>query len=120
MTPQELRDHALVSDQLDAALADVAMLRDENYFLRAAQKACEDCDAPTRAEIEKLRAERDLLADEVKRCWKLEDAYYERDHRASGWPWTEVQVQENIKEHRESVSPARVRDILAARRKEGK
>jgi len=36
---------------------ELAALRSENATLRAAQKSCEDCDAPTAFEVRKLRAE---------------------------------------------------------------
>ena len=39
---------------LASALADNERLREENKTFRAAQKACEHCDAPTVAEIERL------------------------------------------------------------------
>ena len=43
-----------------------AALRAENATFRAAQKACEDCDAPTKEETDKLRAENSSLWEENK------------------------------------------------------
>lgn len=47
-------DARLIADA-PLLLAEVKRLRDENKTFRAAQKSCEDCDAPTAAQVEALR-----------------------------------------------------------------
>ena len=52
----------------DTACMEAQRLREENTVFRAAQKICEDCDAPTNAELARLRAE----VERLKMCGIVE------------------------------------------------
>jgi len=54
-------DDGLSGDHGPACGDEIAALRAENQTLRNAQKACVDCDAPTLAETNRLRAENKRL-----------------------------------------------------------
>lgn len=51
------------SKQIEDMAQEVAELRQQNKTFRAAQKACEDCDGPTMAEVQQLREQLAALAD---------------------------------------------------------
>jgi hypothetical protein len=53
-----------------------AELRKENETFRAAQKACEDCDAPTMAEVRELRAAKDAAEARLEEAVKALDLVY--------------------------------------------
>jgi hypothetical protein len=55
------------ADAITLLQTQVAQLKEQNVTFRAAQKACEDCDAPTMADVAAMRADlaaaRALLKD---------------------------------------------------------
>lgn len=77
----------------DNVYAERDQLREENQTLRNAQKACEDCDAPTIEEVKQLRKVADSYRD-----WIACSIYECSCERVGGYPFGWEKLEENDRE----------------------